>query len=102
MEQESCSYCQLVPEEILTMDCGHEICLTCARADAIFKGKPALVCRVCQARTLLPPETVSRLDPSRPLESSASRRGNRWYCREHGDEPLMYFCMDCLSKCICA
>ena len=68
-----CSRCKTIPDEYLQMDCGHHICLDCAKAEqdvskAILKetnisnGAISLKCDLCGHSTILHEKTVEYID----------------------------------------
>ena len=54
MNQEKCANCTKLPEDILMLECSHDLCLECAsKIYAYQKNKLQIKCLICSEITIL-------------------------------------------------
>jgi len=125
----SCFKCGKTPEDILILNCSHNLCLDCA-AERISNysqisntNLQTLVCETCETPTILDPPTANTLiprmrkSPQNPTKSirRISPKMNilqeppltisnnpTQYCKNHPSEEVKCFCMDDYAAPICA
>jgi hypothetical protein len=65
-DNEICSICEQHPEDILMLECAHDLCVSCA-AEIYSKGnkKSAIfTCEICLAQTILDKNSIHCLENS--------------------------------------
>jgi len=120
----TCVKCGKTPDDILILNCNHNICLDCAAKRVNFLSKntngnlQTLICEICETPTILveatsnvlislmlkntgeditiPPKTAL-IEPNFPRKND-----NFQYCSIHPIEPVKYYCFDEKAKPICA
>lgn len=120
----SCDKCGKVPEDILVVNCGHNLCLDCAAkrihqtAKLGLTNYQTLLCERCEVPTILDPETANALIPKMPKSPSNPIRNSPRlvtpqktyyplnesdrFCKNHPREEVKYYCLDDLASPICA
>lgn len=63
-EDERCAVCGSVPEDILMLECNHDLCVECALRGYRSKesGQSMFICEICHKKTLLDKETIRFLN----------------------------------------
>ena len=127
----SCFKCRKTPEDILILNCNHNLCLDCS-AERVYNYSKisnsdfqTLVCETCQTPTILDPPTSNALIPRMPTKESPPKsamslrrmsprhlinresplviqNNSTQYCRNHTPEEVKCFCMDDFEAPICA
>ena len=100
-EEERCAICSGLPEDILMLECNHDICVDCA-LKGYSRNKPPhspnlFVCSLCHRKTSLDKETISFLQAAleekraemqdkphrQPPIPKAPKEKNRRVCVQH-------------------
>lgn len=63
-DNEVCSICEQHPEDILMLECTHDLCVNCAAEiyAKVSKKTSIFVCEICLAQTVLDRETIQCLE----------------------------------------
>jgi tripartite motif-containing protein 63 len=106
---DSCAICSKEPEDMLLLECAHNLCLDCATE--LFAAAPhhTLQCEICFVQTGLDEETVACLSslaqqahhPPYPAPPLPPKELRGLQCVEHSERAL-YFCFDCQEGTICS
>ena len=119
----SCIKCGKSPEDILVINCGHNLCLECA-ANRIYNYSKTnksnfqtIVCEQCSTPTILDPPTANTvmlkipktpktqaqsLTQIYPSQEKEPRKDEIYFCKSHPNEEVRCFCFDDFSEPICA
>ncbi|KAM3141653.1 hypothetical protein pb186bvf_006258 [Paramecium bursaria] len=103
-----CTKCGTEVDQILALQCEHNLCLNCSAKLFGKSSNQQLICEICGTNTVLDPSAIEVLSDMQQMQQSRISMkqskissNNNICCQQHPSEEALLYCYSCETPCFC-